>query len=421
MILPRFHKGNKVDSMTDSFFPLYRMISDPKSAQFIAWTELGTSFVVSNVGEFSRSILGGHFKHNNFSSFVRQLNMYGFHKINRTPRAQRTSTDAQTWEFSHTKFLRGRPDLLDEIKRKALEPDPAVKHRVELPGEVAAQLNAMRDENVRMWDQLAAERRKVEKLVNVVGRLWDVVGMRFPGSVPQFPPDLLESAESPNIYITSPTSTSRYPPPLSMNMHNSMHNLSSPNSSPTAADFPSSHGHHNHSQPHSLSRQHSFQHVSYRGDSTSSTPLPSSPGSISMDLFDDHDAPSGRGSTKRQRLDESGVGVGVNISGTNGGDAMSLMSSVSSPGSGPVLSNLTVPKKSSRARSDSAPLGYATPLWQQGGLSGGPGSGATGVGRPRSGSGMMPRGVPNIGNMTRNSNASTPLLSITTADANISR
>ncbi|EKM81572.1 hypothetical protein AGABI1DRAFT_35333 [Agaricus bisporus var. burnettii JB137-S8] len=112
------------------------MINDPKSAHFIAWTELGTSFVVSNVGEFSRSILGSHFKHNNFSSFVRQLNMYGFHKINRTPRAQRTSTDAQTWEFSHHKFLRGRPDLLDEIKRKALEPDPTVKHRVELPGEV---------------------------------------------------------------------------------------------------------------------------------------------------------------------------------------------------------------------------------------------------------------------------------------------
>ncbi|TFY50280.1 hypothetical protein EVJ58_g11113 [Rhodofomes roseus] len=115
---------------------LYQMINDPKSAQFIQWTELGTSFVVSNVGEFSRTILGSHFKHNNFSSFVRQLNMYGFHKINRTPRAQRTSADVQTWEFSHHKFLRGRPDLLEEIKRKALEPDPATKHRVELPGEV---------------------------------------------------------------------------------------------------------------------------------------------------------------------------------------------------------------------------------------------------------------------------------------------
>ena len=42
-----------------------RMINDPKSQHFISWTELGASFVVSNVGEFSRSILGSHFKHNN--------------------------------------------------------------------------------------------------------------------------------------------------------------------------------------------------------------------------------------------------------------------------------------------------------------------------------------------------------------------
>ncbi|KAJ7751115.1 HSF-type DNA-binding-domain-containing protein, partial [Mycena metata] len=77
-----------------------QMIADAKSSHFIAWTEMGTSFVVSNVSEFSRSILGSHFKHNNFSSFVPQVNMYGFHKINRTPRAQRTTSDAQTWEFS---------------------------------------------------------------------------------------------------------------------------------------------------------------------------------------------------------------------------------------------------------------------------------------------------------------------------------
>ncbi|KIM39646.1 hypothetical protein M413DRAFT_194513 [Hebeloma cylindrosporum] len=295
----------------------------------------------------------------------------------------------------------------------------------------------MRDENSRMWEQLCSERRKVDKLVQVVGRLWDVVGKGFPGSLPQFPSDLLDTAESPNIYITSPTATSssRFPPPLSMNMHPPMHNLNSPNSSPTAADFPSQHhsqhGHHHGHTPHSLSRQHSFQHVSsYRGgeSTSSSTPLPSSPGgSIStMDLFDDGSCdppPSGRGSTKRQRIDESGVGVGVN--GSDG--SMSLMSSVSSPGSGTGggggggggqgISGLTVPKKSSsRARSDSAPLGYAGALWQQGGLGGGGGVN----GRPRSGSGMMSRGIPNIGNMTRGNNASTPLLSITTADSDLS-
>jgi heat shock transcription factor len=104
--------------------------------------------------------------------------MYGFHKINRTPRSQRTSTDAQTWEFSHHKFLRGRPDLLDEIKRKALDPDPAVKHRVELPGEMML----MREENRRVWEALMSERRKVDKLTGLVQTLWDVVGKGFPGS-----------------------------------------------------------------------------------------------------------------------------------------------------------------------------------------------------------------------------------------------
>lgn len=138
-----------------------------------------------------------------------------------------------------------------------------------------------------------------------------------------------------------------------------------------------------------------------------------------MDLFDDGSCdppPSGRGSTKRQRIDESGVSVGVNGIGSGDG-SMSMMSSVSSPGSGTGGggAGLTVPKKSlSRARSDSAPLGYAGALWQQGGLGGGGGGG-----RPRSGSGMMSRGIPNIGNMTRGNNASTPLLSITTADPDL--
>ena len=98
-----------------------------------------------------------------------------------TPRAQRTSTDAQTWEFSHHKFLRGRPDLLDEIKRKALEPDPSVKHRVELPGEVQSQLNQMRDENRRVAAQLNAERAKVDRLAALTKSLYEVVDKNFPG------------------------------------------------------------------------------------------------------------------------------------------------------------------------------------------------------------------------------------------------
>ncbi|KIJ55588.1 hypothetical protein M422DRAFT_199869 [Sphaerobolus stellatus SS14] len=183
---PAFGVLGKTGASNNFVAKLYQMINDSKSAQFITWTELGTSFMVSNVGEFSRTILGSHFKHNNFSSFVRQLNMYGFHKINRsrpqTPRAQRTSTDAQTWEFSHPKFLRGRTDLLEDIKRKSLEQDLAtLKQRIELPAEVASQLHRMGEAHRRTAEKLEWERRKVERLTEVVKSLWDVVDRALPG------------------------------------------------------------------------------------------------------------------------------------------------------------------------------------------------------------------------------------------------
>ncbi|KAK7038797.1 hypothetical protein VNI00_010685 [Paramarasmius palmivorus] len=471
---------------------LYQMINDPKSAHFISWTELGTSFVVSNVGEFSRSILGSHFKHNNFSSFVRQLNMYGFHKINRTPRTQRlssssSSSDGQTWEFSHHKFLRGRPDLLDEIKRKALEPDPGgVKARVELPGEVAAQLTSMRDENRRMWDQLNAERRKVDKLVGVVNRLWDYVG-KIGGGVPPFPiAELLDSspvtvpsshptlssstpgtatpslsaststssnpdtpatepgAENPNIFVTSPPNNAGANARFNMMHSHSMHPISgsgSVGSSPTTMDFPPhihGHGHNHYGVPqfghaHGLSRQHSFpSHFNPANTSASRAGSPGAGPNVNADngssngpdatmgdttsMFDDAStntttSSEGRGSVKRQRMSD---------------DDLLTMNSMNHNGSGDVYgghfshhapthphtpthnhhhlphqhthlspeSHVTGKKFSTRARSDSAPLGY---LGGQGGGGqlqswGGP------AGRPRSGSGMLHRGmvVPNI-------------------------
>lgn len=225
-----------------------------------------------------------------------------------------------------------------------------------------------------------------------------------------FPSDLLES-DSPDIYITSPTvtsSNSRFPPPLSISMNTqSLHTIHShsPSSSPTTADFP------HHQQSHqrtSLSRQHSFQHVAAysRGEGTS--PMSPSPISATMDLFDDSPGcePAGRISTKRQRLsNDDDLGPAV--------DGLPAPSSLSSPGTatGPGFGSMGGPgKKPSRARSDSAPLGYG--FGGLGGWQGGPG------GRPRSGSGLAGRGVPNIGTMTRGNNGP-PLLSIATVPSNV--
>lgn len=54
----------------------YDMVDDPSSDAIVSWSPTNNSFVVWNPPEFARDLLPKYFKHNNFSSFVRQLNTY---------------------------------------------------------------------------------------------------------------------------------------------------------------------------------------------------------------------------------------------------------------------------------------------------------------------------------------------------------
>jgi heat shock transcription factor, other eukaryote len=54
----------------------YQLVDDPCTDHIVSWGEDDTTFVVWRPPEFARDLLPNYFKHNNFSSFVRQLNTY---------------------------------------------------------------------------------------------------------------------------------------------------------------------------------------------------------------------------------------------------------------------------------------------------------------------------------------------------------
>ncbi|KAK2760317.1 hypothetical protein FQN54_002385 [Arachnomyces sp. PD_36] len=97
---------------------LYNMLEDQSIQHLISWSSSNESFVMSPSSEFSK-VLAQYFKHTNISSFVRQLNMYGFHKVSDV--FHTGSPDSTLWEFKHGNgnFKRGDLVGLREIKRRA--------------------------------------------------------------------------------------------------------------------------------------------------------------------------------------------------------------------------------------------------------------------------------------------------------------
>jgi len=151
----------------------YHMI-DTCDSKVASWSDDGETFIVKQPKIFESTIIPQFFKHSKFSSFVRQLNFYGFRKIKYSDTikidAQLEAETANYWRFRHEHFLRGRPELLMEIKRSNSQSQE--KTDVKVKGVEAKVVNSevkgIRSDVDTLKDRIAKMSEEIENLTGMV-------------------------------------------------------------------------------------------------------------------------------------------------------------------------------------------------------------------------------------------------------------
>ena len=89
--------------------------TDDEIAKMISWHPSGQSFKVHNAKKFSSTVQKTYFKHTVYSSFRRQLNLWGFKRISEYPRSRTASS--QHGYYANPMFARGQYSLCCQMRR----------------------------------------------------------------------------------------------------------------------------------------------------------------------------------------------------------------------------------------------------------------------------------------------------------------
>lgn len=167
---------------------VWSMVNDPENQEYIRWNDDGLTFQVYHREEFMKSILPKYFKHNNFASFVRQLNMYGWHKVQDISSglmAKEAKNAEEVWQFKNPYFIRGREDLLDNIVRnksgtqeEVSEPNINLQLLVTELDQIKMNqmaiiedMRRIRKDNQTLWTESFATREKHQKQSHTIDKI----------------------------------------------------------------------------------------------------------------------------------------------------------------------------------------------------------------------------------------------------------
>lgn len=115
------HRNATLNSKSSFPVKLHKILSNPEFCGIVSWLSHGRSWRIINREEFEQYVIPRYFRHSNLSSFMRQVNGWGFHRI---------SQGSDRNSYYHEKFLRGKSCICRQMQRLSPESIRRIKLRL---------------------------------------------------------------------------------------------------------------------------------------------------------------------------------------------------------------------------------------------------------------------------------------------------